>query len=164
MEKKQIFIVFIIAVIVIILVGVIMNKENNNNESNNEINNELLQIPNPISEVNSVEEMEQYLGFIPKVLNKEISVYQVIDNDEKPIGEIIYKDESRYRMSRLSGDISGIYGGEKEKTINTNNIDVTIYTMEDTRYAIWKDAEYSYSYSSLISNENFETELNELIQ
>lgn len=138
-----------------LFIGLILIKDNNN---------EPIKIPEPIIEVNELSEMKKYLGFIPSILQKQVNIYQIINDDEAPISEIIYVDNSRFRMSLKNGDISGIYGGTLENEMIIKTFNIKIYKFEDTRYAVWMDSQYSYSYLTNKNNENFLQELESLIK
>ena len=113
---------------------------------------EFVTIENPISEVSSLEEMKKYLGFdVPVIEGKEIKSYIVIGEDKKAThARIIYIDESSFDMEKVKDkDVSGIYGGKLSKIEKVGDKEVSLYTMEDIKYGIWSDSEYSYSYSIL---------------
>lgn len=117
---------------------------------------EMVQIPSPLLEVSSLDEMEQYLDFKVPVLNKDIASYIVLVEGNYPtMARIIYSDGSTFNKQYGSGDISGIYGGEYAKTENVENIEVDFYTYtaEDstiTSYAVWENDGFAYS----LANEN----------
>lgn len=67
-------------------------------------NPEPVQIPNPIIEVTTVDEMEQYLDFDVPVLDKEIESCLVLVEDSYPtMGQIDYADGSTFRMQYGNG-------------------------------------------------------------
>ena len=117
---------------------------------------EMVQIPNPLLEVSSLDEMEQYLDFKVPVLNKEIASYIVLVEDNYPtMARITYADGSTFNKQYGSGDISGIYGGDYAKTENVKNVEVDFYTYtaEDgtiASYAVWENDGFAYS----LANEN----------
>lgn len=139
----------------------------NNKSISNEPHPEQVQVANPLIEVNSVKEMADYLGFdIPK-LDKEVSAYIVIvDDDRYPsIGRIEYADGSTFNMEYGSGDISGISGGKlsEEKTIDDVKVSFYIYS-DDTssvKYAIWEKDGFTYS---LTGSNDLESEVQSLIK
>lgn len=109
---------------------------------------DLVQIPNPILTVTSVEEMEDYLDFDVPVLDKEVAAYTVlIENGYPTMGQIDYADGSEFRMQYGSGDISGIYGGTLEKIEQVDEINVSYYQYENTAYAIWEQNGFTFSYA-----------------
>ena len=107
---------------------------------------EPVQVPNPIVEVASLEEMEQYLDFQVPVLEKDVEAYIVMVIEEYPrSARIIYKDGACFNMMYGSGDISGIYGGVMEKEETVDGTAVTYYTFEDIHYALWEKDGFTYS-------------------
>ena len=107
----------------------------------------LVQIPNPIITVSSVEEMENYLDFDVPVLDKEVESYAVLIEDSYPtMGQIDYADGSEFRIQYGSGDISGIHGGTLEKSENIEGVEVEYYKYEDTTYAVWEQNGFTFSY------------------
>lgn len=118
----------------------------------------LVQVANPLMEVNSVDEMEKYLDFKVPTLNKEVEVYIVIvdENNYPKTARIEYKDGSTFNMEYGSKDVSGILGGTLEKTEEINKADVKFYTYTDdgsngVEYAIWEKDGFSYSLSNSAS-------------
>lgn len=114
-------------------------------------NPDYVQIPNPIVEVATVDEMEQYLDFDVPVLNKEAASYSVLVLDNHPtMGQIDYADGSTFRMQYGSGDISGIYGGTLEESREIDGVEVRYYQYADqyaeTTYAIWEQNGFTFSY------------------
>lgn len=106
-------------------------------------------IANPLTEVKSVIEMKEQLGYNVPVLEKEVKTYIVIvDNSEKH-GRIIYKDGSRFDLEKQANkDVSGIYGGTLVKEETVSNIKIKYFTSETANYMIWSNNGYSYSYDS----------------
>lgn len=105
-----------------------------------------VQIANPIMEVSSVDEMEQYLDFDVPLLEKEAETYIVLIVDGYPeVGRIRYTDGSLFSIKYGSGDISGIYGGKLETVAEVDSIEVTYYTFDSIRYAIWESNGFTYS-------------------
>ena len=138
--------------ICLVFVGVIAfnNKKPDNNTDVYNKPDELMQIVNPLTEVSSVEEMKKYLGFdVPVIEGKEVSTYIVIGEGKVAThGRIMYKDKSSFEIEKgTNKDVSGIEGGSLKKKETINNIEVSIYKMEDIVYANWSDSTYSYSYS-----------------
>ena len=126
----------------------------------------LVQVANPLMEVNSVDEMEKYLDFKVPTLNKEVEVYIVIvdENNYPKTARIEYKDGSTFNMEYGSKDVSGILGGTLEKTEEINKADVKFYTYTDdgsneVEYAIWEKDGFSYSLSN---SANLQSEIESL--
>lgn len=126
-------------------------------------NPEYVQIPNPILEVSSVEEMEKYLDFDVLVLDKEVKAYNVLVIDGYPrSARIEYADNSTFNMEYGTGDISGIYGGTLDKEETINGVKVSFYhyysevTSEDLKYALWETDGFTYSLSGA---DNLEDEI-----
>lgn len=133
------------------------------NTKNDGGNNALIQIANPLTEVESVEEMSKYLGYnVPIIKNKEVSSYVVIGEDKyAEHARIVYKDNSQFEMEKgTNKDVSGIHGGKLKQKETINNYEVSMYTMEDILYATWSDSNYSYSYS--IGSGNIEELINDI--
>lgn len=143
------------------LVLIVVFTNNLSNKNNRE------QISNPLTEVNSVDEMKKYLGFdVPTITNKKVKLYIVIGDDDSNYayhGRIIYEDESELEIEKGNKDVSGIYGADKENEQLIYNVNVTILTTNETRYAIWTNNGYSYSYSSNIDDSNFINDLTSII-
>lgn len=150
-----------IAILAVVILGVsAINK--NKGESVGPIT-ELVQIANPITEVENVQEMKKYLGFDVPVLDKEIETYIVIgDKNYATHARIIYKDETQFEMEKGNSDVSGIYGGELVKEETINNINVKFYSYENIKFANWSKNGFSYSYQNRKGEIN-QTELYELL-
>lgn len=134
-----------IAVLVIsgICVGTLNIKQNNFIGDSNE----LVQITNSITELNSVQEMKKYLGFDVPVLKKDVEAYIVIgDGNYAEHARIMYKDGTRFEMEKGEKDVSGIYGGTLNETKEIENVEVQIYIYENIKYANWQKDGFSYSY------------------
>ena len=107
---------------------------------------EFVQVFNPMMEVSSVKEMEEYLDFSIPVLDKEVDRYIVLVIDGYPtMGRIYYTDGGVFSIQYGTGDISGIYGGTLEKTEPVNGVNVSYYTYEAIRYALWETGGFTYS-------------------
>ena len=124
---------------------------NLNNSIDKKPNPEMVQVANPIIEVNSAEEMKDYLDFSVPVLEKNVETYSVIVADDYPTtGQIDYTDGSEYRIQYGSGDISGIRGGVLTDTKKVGEVEVSYYTFDgvDSKvtYAIWEEDNYTFSY------------------
>lgn len=137
------------ACLCLLIVGGVMFTHNNSNIPNPE----LVQIPNPIITVTTVEEMEKYLDFTVPVLEKEVESYSVIVMDSYPsIGQVDYADGSEFRIQYGNGDISGIYGGTLEESSEIDGVNVEYYkytdssTNSDITYAIWEQNHFTFSY------------------
>ncbi len=123
---------------------------------------EFVQVVTPFIEVESVEEMEQYLDFNIPVLERGAETYLVWVTDGYPeMADIRYSDDMGFRMKYGSGDISGIHGGTLEKEDTVNGISVGYYTYETTRYALWEKDGFTYS---LTGGENLEEGVAELMK
>ncbi len=121
------------------------------NSKEQQPNPERVQVTNPIIEVGSVEEMEEYLDFSVPLLDKEVETYSVIVADDyATTGQVDYTDGSEYRIQYGSGDISGIYGGVLADTQEVDQVEVSYYTFEGLEgkvtYAIWEEGGYTFSY------------------
>lgn len=144
------------ACLCLVICGRIMMRQSHSNIPNPHY----VQIANPIMEVNSIEEMEEYLDFSVPCLDKEVASYIVmVINGYPESGRIRYADGSDFNIKYGSGDISGIYGGSLEKTEKTNNVLVSYYVYENTRYAIWEKNGFTHS---LTGGENLEAEVTAL--
>ncbi len=127
----------------------------------------LMELPNPITEVKSAAEMRQYLGYdVPIILDKDVSKYIVIGKDKLANhGRVIYTDKSQFDIEKNSEDPSGIYGGVLKDKESIGGVNVTIYTYEDTIYAIWTYNDFAYSYSMLNTDENnLNLEINKIMK
>ena len=131
-----------------------------NNFGSNKPHPDMVQIPIPLLEVNSLEEMEQYLDFKVPTLSKDVESYVVLVADKYPtMARITYTDGSTFNKEYGSGDISGIHGGVFAKTEQVGNVAVNFYTYtnEDgivTSYALWENDGFTYSLAS--KNTTFE--------
>lgn len=127
-----------------------------------EPNPELVQVVNPILEVESKEEMEKYLDFTIDTLNKPINSYVVLVIDGYPTsGRITYQDGSVYNKQWGTGDISGIYGGKLKSIEEIKGVKVSFYEYEDTFYAIWENNGFT---NSLTGGEELKIEVETLIK
>lgn len=130
------------------------------NLGSNQPHPEMVQIPNPLLEVHSLDEMERYLDFEVPTLGRDVKSYIVLVMDNYPtMARIIYTDGSTFNKQYGSGDISGIYGGVFVKTEQVDHAEVNFYTYtaEDgtvTSYAIWENDGFTYSLAS--ENTTFE--------
>lgn len=122
-----------------------------NNFGSNKPHPDMVQIPNPLLEVNSLDEMEQYLDFKVPTLSKDVESYVVLVVDNYPtMARITYADGSTFNKQYGSGDISGIYGGTFAKTEQVGKVEVNFYTYTDWNgtaisYAIWENDGFAYS-------------------
>ena len=151
-----------LVVLFALIIGVVVFV-NRNNIDEPEEGGALVAVPNSSVNVDSVEEMQQYLGFVPNVLSKDVTSYLVVDNGSSPIGRIVYLDGSTYSISKKNGNISDISGGEEEEKRVVNGVSVSIYRVDDTRYTYWEDEKYSYAFSASADNTNFISDLESLI-
>lgn len=121
---------------------------------------ERVQVFNPMMAVSSVEEMESYLDFSVPVLDKEVESYIVLVIDGYPtMGRIYYADGSVFSIQYGTGDISGIYGGTLEDTQPIEGVNVSYYTYETTRYALWETGGFTYSLTGGVTLEEEVTTL-----
>ena len=126
-----------------------------------EPNPEFVQVVNPIMEVNSLEEMEEYLDFPVPALNKEVESYIVLVIDGYPTqARIRYQDGMNFDMKFGNGDVSGIYGGSLVKEEVINGTKVSFMRYEDINYAIWEKDGFTYSLSG---GENLTENVKELV-
>ena len=153
-----------ILAVVIAIVGINMNNKGGSTSSFTE----LVEIANPITEVNSKEEMKKYLGYYIPVLNKEVERYAVIGEGKyADHARVTYKDGTELNMEKGTGDVSGINGATFVKEEKLSNVDVKFYNYEfediEINYVIWEVNGFTFAYS----NENGEissTEITELIK
>lgn len=127
----------------IFIIGLVMFKN---------LNNENVLIPNPMVEVKDINELSQYIKLdLSKYKIKNIKEMYKFENEN--LIQITYTDESKLRISKELKDNSGIYGSTLERTETINDINISIYKLDDTIYATWNNDNYSYSYI-FNSNEN----------
>ena len=105
-----------------------------------------VQAVNPLVIVDSIQEMEQYLGYDIPILEKDVDshIVLVIDGSAES-GRIRYTDGSIFNIKRGTGDISGIYGGTREAEEVIHGVSVSFYQFEDIHYAIWEASGFTYS-------------------
>lgn len=105
-----------------------------------------VQVVNPLVTVESVEEMEEKLGYSVPVLDKDVESYIVLVIDGVcESGRIRYADGSDFNIKKGSGDISGIYGGVLDAEENIRGVTVSFCVYEELRYAIWEKDGFTYS-------------------
>ena len=139
----------------VIILGVFVVVNKNYNDENNVL------IPNPMVSIDSLDELEKYLGISSLKLDfKEIE--EIIKYNNDVLGQITYKDDSVLRISKGNNDNSGIYGSTLKEEITINNTKVKIYYFEELEYAIWQKEGYSYSYRKS-SSENITEIVKKLI-
>ena len=120
-----------------------------------------VQVVNPLMEVASLEEMEQYLDYSVPALEKEVDAYIVLVFDGYPqMGRIRYADGAVFNMQYGSGDISGIYGGTLKSTEECGEVEVSYYVYEELHYALWETGGFTYSLSG---GENLKADVAALI-
>ena len=130
----------------VIVLGVFVVFNKNYNDENNVL------IPNPMVSIDSLDELEEYLGISSLKLDfKEIDSIVKYSNDV--LGQITYKDGSVLRVSKGNNDNSGIYGSKLKSEITINNVNVKIYSLEELEYAVWYKDGYSYSYKKSSSED-----------
>lgn len=114
-----------------------------------------VQVVNPMMEVASLEEMEEYLDFsVPTLDSKEVKSYIVLVTDGYPtMGRVYYEDGATFSIQYGTGDISGIYGGSLEKTEPVKGVNVSYYTYDTIRYALWETGGFTYSLTGGVSLE-----------
>ena len=136
-EKIINYFVFWTSSFAVVILGIfIINSMNYNN---------VVQIPNPIVSIDSLNELSNYLGLSTENFDfKEIKKINKYQNEI--FGEIIYKDDSTLRISKGKSDNSGIYGSSLVEETVINNVEVQIYSLEKIEYATWQKDGYSYSY------------------
>ena len=107
---------------------------------------EFVQMVNPLVTVNSVQEMEQMLGYTVPVLEKDVESYIVlVIEGTAESGRIRYADGTDFNIKRGSGDISGIYGGTQESETNIEGVSVSLWVYEDLHYALWEAEGFTHS-------------------
>ena len=117
--------------------------------------------PNPLVELKSLEELEQYFSIdLSKYNIKEIE--NIIKYKENKMGQITYVDGTVFRISESNENNSGIHGGILINEKKYNDINVKIYELETVKYAVWQNSNYSYSYITNES-ENLEEILNKMV-
>ena len=109
--------------------------------------------------------MERHLGYeVPVIEDKAVNTYTVIDDGQNAKhGRIVYSDNTEFDMEEGQTDVSGIYGGEKEKTENICGTDVDINRYEDIVYGVWSDETYSYAYSAPEDYDSLEEDIKTII-
>lgn len=117
---------------------------------NNNINDNTL-IPNPMTKVESINELEKYIEIdLSKFKFKEIKEMYKFEDDA--LIQITYKDDSTIRISKGQEDNSGIHGATLKETKKINDTNVEIYKFNDTIYAVWKNEKNSYVFSYVASD------------
>lgn len=106
-----------------------------------------VQVTNPIVAMESRDEMETWLDFAVPLLDKEVAEYSVFVEDGYPVmGQVDYADGSEFRIRYGSGDISGIYGADREDSREVAGVTVDYYRSGDTAYAAWEQGGFTCSY------------------
>ena len=117
---------------------------------NNNINDNVL-IPNPMTKVESINELEKYIDIdLTKFKFKEIKEMYKFEDDT--LIQITYNDDSTMRISKGQDDNSGIYGATLKENKKINDINVEIYEFNDITYAVWKDEKNSCVFSYVASD------------
>lgn len=112
------------------------------------------QIPNPLKDYESIAEAEKAVGFKTLTSSALPDGYKLsyIGTISDEVFQLFYsndKNEIIYRMAKGSDDISGNYNVYKTtKTLKINNLDVTFRENGETTSALWKNGEYTFSFSS----------------
>lgn len=155
--------------------GIIMLTRNGDKNMELYQERDTTKIVNPITEVESVSEIEKIIDLSVPVLDKEVDSYIVINDtnentfsitsestsENNKIGRILYSDNSVFSIGRKN-NVSGMFGGSLIKTITINNIKVELYDLEGVKYAEWNNKDIYYSYTAN-SEENIEEVLEHLI-
>ena len=165
MNKKIIMrlTILVIGCICMIIAAIAMFIGGNKKQINDK-KTERLEIPNPLTEVKSVSEMNQYLGYTVPVMDKKVEKYIIIGEGKYAThARIIYEDNTEFDMEKGSRDVSGIYGGEKQNEKEWNKVKIIYYQKDKTNYITYQTKEYSYSYSKE-DKEVTQDEVKELIQ
>ena len=107
-------------------------------------------ISNPITYVDSYDEMEKYLGYsVPVLKEKTPESYVIFASDGRAeSGKVQYSDGSELKTMRGSADISGIFGAKLLGDINISGVTVHYSSFESTVYSVWSIGGYSYCYST----------------
>ena len=138
--------------LMIVIMGTIMINNSGIDKNIIKENENGVQIANPMSEVSSIKELENYMQIsLEKYQIKKVES-MIKFNDEKMI-QIYYEDNTSIRISKeQNADNSGISGAEIEHIEIINNIEVKINKLEDEVskriFATWSDGKYSYTYYS----------------
>lgn len=114
-----------------------------------------VQIPNPFTEHETVENAKRALSFDPVIPTAVPDGYRLdyISTMSDNFIQLVYKNgenEFMYRMAKGTDDISGDYNVYKNiKTVDTGNLKVTVRGNDKMNGAVWTDGTYSYAvYSS----------------
>ncbi len=109
-----------------------------------------MMMSNPVTYVDSYDEMEKCLGYsVPVLKEKTPESYIIFSSDGKvESGRVEYTDGSSLKVMRGSGDISGIFGGKLLGDINISGVTVHYYSFDCTVYSVWSAGGYSYCYST----------------
>lgn len=144
---KKYFFLFVMAAVIIAGVAI----------ANNAATTGLAKIPNPITEVQTIEQAQQMLGFTPKMPQalRQNGSEKLLVIDKKLLSAV-YTDkngkETTYRVSKLQqGDISGDYNDyAATKTEIADKTEITLKGTAENEYylASWQDGDYSYSYNT----------------
>lgn len=107
-------------------------------------------VSNPMTYVDSYDEMEKYLGYsVPELKEKTPESYVIFaSNGKVESGKVEYTDGSSLKVMRGSGDISGIFGGKLTGDREILSVTVHYYTFEGYAYSVWTDNGYSYCYTT----------------
>ena len=135
--NKYIKIVLLVVVVFSVLFVTACVKKEENKE----------QVVNPLYEMKSLDSLQKKVGYKIPDIEKEVDKYYYVSTDSMSHARIIYSDFSILDIEKSSEDISGIYGGLKESVETIDDVEVTVYSLEDTIYAIWNKDTLSYSYS-----------------
>ena len=126
------------------------------------LNPSYVEISSPILSMQTLEEMEEYMGFSVPVLDKAVDGYCVyVMAGEPAMGQVNYADGSEFRIQCGQGDISGIQGGAVEQTTVLAGVQVRLCRLEDMTYALWEAEGFTFSY---VYTDNGIAEVETLIQ
>ncbi len=152
--KAQSFLALAACLCILLAGAFVMNRPDNRPHP------QQVQVPNPLWQVDSREEMERLLDFSVPVLDKAVEAYIVLVDDSRPeMARVVYTDGTMFNKKYGTGDISGINGGTLEKTETVGELSVSFYSYvdvdgKDTVYALWEKDGFTYSLSA--ENATFE--------
>lgn len=129
---------------------------------NQEEDNTNIGVPNPITEFNNMDELNEKMAFEVKapVIEENLNLIRISSIGDD-LAELVYGTEDSnvtFRVSLGTEDNSGEYSDLDEEKMSINGIDVTVKG-DTPELVIWTDNTYSYS----LSAHNFEL-TNEIIE
>ncbi len=147
------FVSVVVCLVVIIAGGIMISRRNE--ISNN--NQELVAIANPITKVQSIEELKKYFNVKIPVLDKEVEEYCIIGYEGYANHcRIVYKDNTVFNLNLINEDASGIHGGTDIKEEKIKGVNVKFYRYDGINFATWTKDDINYSYA------NYEGEINKI--